>query len=131
MAWEIYKPENNRRVKKPRVTVSSSNNANALLINDLLGKDLGFNSLTNFTKIRYDKDKQLMGLTFHQKAHPSTMRLGKRKAIDGKPIRSVNVTGFMRNVLGDALKPGTYNLEYERKGDMLVVDLSNLTKNED
>ncbi len=130
MAWEPYKPENRVRTKKPRAQIQIVGKTNTLLINSLLGRELGFNSLIKCAVLRYDKERNVMGLSFHQAASNRTTRLGKRTALDGTTIRTLNVAKFLYDVLPARLPNGTYNLNYHRENDILVLSLDNLVKNE-
>lgn len=130
MAWETYKPENRARTKQPRAQIRVAGKLNTLLINSPLGKELGFNSLTKSAVLRYDKERNVMGLSFHQFSSDKTARLGKRTALDGTTIRTINVANFLDDVLPARLPNGTYNLNFHREKDILVLSLDNLVKNE-
>lgn len=71
-----------------------------------------------------------MGLSFHQFSSDKTARLGKRTALDGTTIRTINVANFLDDVLPARLPNGTYNLNFHREKDTLVLSLDNLVKNE-
>lgn len=102
-----------------------------LQLNQLLCRELGFNSLTKCAIIRYDKERNAMGLSFHQKTTTKSVRLGKRNNLDTSVSRTVNVAKFLYDTLPTPLKNGTYNLAYSREKDILVLDLNSLTKTED
>lgn len=130
MAWEVYKPESRVRVKQPRAQIQVFGKLNTLLINSLLGRELGFNSLTKCALLRFDRERNAIGITFHQVATGRTMRLGRRHALDGSTVRTINVAKFLYDILPSRLPNGTYNLAYSREKDILVLSLDNLKKNE-
>jgi len=132
MAWETYKPtRTDKRSKQPRATISSSGNASTLLINNVLGNELGLNRLATHTRIRVDKERNCLGLTFHQKPNGNRVKLGSRLALDNTINRAVNVTQLMCDLRGTPLAKGTYHLDYSREGDILVLDLNSLSKSKD
>lgn len=62
MAWETYKPSrNSKRSKQARATISSSGNVATLLINNVLGQELGLNRLATHARIRVDKTRNAIG----------------------------------------------------------------------
>jgi hypothetical protein len=129
MAWENYKPSrNDKRSKRPRATISSSGNVATLLINNVLGQELGLNRLATHTRIRVDKSRNAIGLSFHQKPNANRVKLGKRLALDSTVSRSVNFTELMCDLRGTPLAKGTYHLDYTREGDVLVLSLDALDK---
>jgi hypothetical protein len=132
MAWENYKPNRtDKRSKQPRATISSSGNTATLLINNVLGNELGLNRLAQHTRIRVDKERNCLGLTFHQKPNSNRVKLGSRLALDNTISRAVNVTQLMCDVRGTPLAKGTYHLDYAREGDILVLKLDSLDKSKD
>lgn len=132
MAWENYKPtRTDKRSKQPRATISSSGNEATLLINNVLGTELGLNRLASHAKIRIDKERNCLGLTFHQKPNQNRVRLGSRLAIDNTINRTVNVTQLMCDTRGTPLAKGTYHLDYVREGSILVLKMDSLNKSKD
>lgn len=131
MAWESYKPENRVRAKQPSVKIHVVGRNSTLLINSLLVKELGLNNLTKGVLLRYDKERNVMGLTFHHTlSNDKAIRVGRRIALDRTTIRTVNITQFLYDILPERLSPGTYNLTYHREGKIFVMSLNNLVKSE-
>jgi hypothetical protein len=131
MAWEIFTPESRVRVKQPRAQIIVSGKIMTLQLNHLLCRELGFNSLTKCALLRYDRERNVMGLTFHQKTTGKSLRIGKRTMLDTSISRTVNVAKFLYDILPDRLANGTYNLSYSREKDILVLELNSLTKTDD
>lgn len=132
MAWETYKPtRTDKRSKRPRATISSYNNHATLLINNVLGNELGLNRLATHARVRVDNERNCLGLTFHQGANANRVRLGKRLALDNTINRTVNVTQLMCDMRGTPLPNGTYHLDYAREGEILVLKLDGLDKSKD
>jgi len=131
MAWEIYTPESRVRVKQPRAQIIVSGKVMTLLLNQLLCRELGFNSLTKCALLRYDRERNVMGLSFHQKTTGKSLRLGKRSMLDTSTSRTVNVAKFLYDILPDKLANGTYNLNFSREKYILVLELGSLCKTED
>ena len=132
MPWENYKPtRSDKRSKQSRAIISSSGKTATLLINNILGNELGLNRLAKYTRIRIDNERNCIGLTFHQKPNSNRVKLGSRLALDNTVNRTVNVTQLMCDVNGTPLAKGTYHLEHSREGDILVLSLKSLDKSKD
>ena len=131
MAWQIYTPESRVRVTQPRAQIIVSGKIMTLQLNQLICRELGFNSLTKSALLRYDRERNVMGLSFHQKTTGKSMRLGKRTMLDTSTSRTVNVAKFLYDILPNKLANGTYNLNYSREKDILVLELDSLTKTDD
>jgi len=131
MAWELFTPESRVRVKQPRAQILVTGKVMTLLINQLLCRELGFNSLTKCALLRYDRERNVMGITFHQKTTGKSLRLGKRTMLDTSTSRTVNVAKFLYDILPERLSNGTYNLNFSKEKDILVLELESLLKTED
>ncbi len=131
MAWQICKINPPQKVKSPSVQIQVVGNdkskVTSLLINELLSKELCINSVMNYVQIRYDPERNMLGITFHTKPSSRTLVLGKRRAPNGSYSRTINVKHLLREILGKQIDNGTYTLQYEREGDILAIDLSNVS----
>jgi hypothetical protein len=129
MAWETYTPKKRKfkQQSQPRATIQIVDKMSTLLINPFLVRELGINSLTQFVRLRYDKERNVIGVTFHQKKNSNSIRLGTRY-VNGVNVlaRTINVKHLLDDVLHSKLPNGTYTLEYQREKDILVLSLDNL-----
>lgn len=134
MAWETYTPKKRKANvvnHQPRATIQVADRMTALIINSLLAKEVGINSLTQFVLLRYDKERNVIGITFHQKKFPQSIRLGVRYIPHNNTlIRTVNVKQLLNDILPAQLPNGTYALKYQREKDILVLSLENLVTRE-
>ena len=129
--WEFYKPETKKRVKQPRAQIVVSGKQCTLLLNELICKELGINTIVKNVLFRIDRTRNVIGLTFHNKTQEGGFRLGRRKALDTSAIRTVNVAKLLYDVLPTGLENGTYNLTYTREKNILVLSLDNLVKSDE
>lgn len=119
MAWQIYQPY--RRKSKATVKLQKTSFGERIIINNALAKELGFNSLTQFASLRYDADRKVIGVRFHQKKFPNTVRLTEVNT-NGTKTFVIGAGPFLKSI-GVQITKGTTTCDFTREGDILVLSM--------
>lgn len=92
-----------------------------IVINNALAKELGFNSLTQFASLRYDADRKVIGIRFHQKKAANTVKLTE-VVNSGTKTFIIGAGPFLKSI-GVQIPKGTTQCNFNRESDILVLSL--------
>lgn len=115
MTWEVYKPVKNNRIStEPKITIKDGKFSFNAFIRDNYLKGI------DFITILMDKKANKVGLQLKEKKDENTIKLSRAKS--GNNVL-LNATPFFKMNNIDTSKTKSYDVEYNEKEKIMVIDL--------